>query len=184
MTMIKRKVKSFSKREQNRHQNQFLWLFLGAANWAMLWIAKSPRSHSYFKWVLGQGGITGTVITPQWYLFSKYWFWLYSWFSTFIFWTVCFHWQFEWYLWIYWKNDLISWINRWMWSNCTLPFSRGTDLWLGGTRGSKQYYFKRIIPECKKDLYDHFNLPTFLLGEEAQMMDLTNEIISYFSQES
>ena len=61
--------------------------------------------------------------------------------------------------------------------------------WFESNRGS---HLRSLEPQrvqgfslnVKKDLYDHFNLPTFLLGEEAQMMDLTNEIISYFSQES
>lgn len=65
---------------------------------------------------------------------------------------------------------------------CLFPVVQTFD-WAGPVSPSN-IISKESFQNVKKDLYDHFNLPTFLLGEEAQMMDLTNEIISYFSQES
>lgn len=65
---------------------------------------------------------------------------------------------------------------------CLFPVVQTFD-WAGPV-GPSNIISKESFQNVKKDLYDHFNLPTFLLGEEAQMMDLTNEIISYFSQES
>lgn len=65
---------------------------------------------------------------------------------------------------------------------CLFPVVQTFD-WAGPV-GPSNIISKESFQNVKKDLYDHFNLPTFVLGEEAQMMDLTNEIISYFSQES